>query len=240
MIVVPQSSLEIAQLREFSILSSMQKELSVYDSESPDQFQSWQNQAALRELEIPTRLFLKGGAKQTEWIVITGATSAGKTTLIRDLEMQMLPIVHEVARSWLEHQLREGLSLGEARGADHAFRMLVFHLTLETEMRNLQCWTNLQMFLDRGAADSITFHRASGYDPNEIVKELEPYRYRHVFILDPLDFEDDGRRTNNPQRRKFLNYQLEQDYLALGYDVVRVPPLRRPDRVQFILDAVRS
>jgi predicted ATPase len=58
-----------------------------------------------------------------------------------------------------------------------------------------------------------------------------------VFVLDRLPIhrtrmlgpEDDASST-------FLDEWLERDYRALGYDVVRVPPLSPRERVELILD----
>ena len=45
---------------------------------------------------------------ETNWYVITGAPSSGKSSVIRELENLGYRVVHEVARAYIEEELKKG------------------------------------------------------------------------------------------------------------------------------------
>ena len=59
--------------------------------------------------------------RYTHWQVITGAPCSGKTAVIRELENRGFRVVHEVARSFIEAQLKEGKSLTAVKADRLAF-----------------------------------------------------------------------------------------------------------------------
>ncbi|MCO6431966.1 MAG: ATP-binding protein [Deltaproteobacteria bacterium] len=195
----------------------------------------WEGANALMRLSVPPRLMPGYCPVITNWVVLTGATCAGKTTTIKALEAAGFNVVHEVARSFVEQEIKQGRSVREIRADDHWYRQKVFSLTLEEEL-NLMPRASELIFFDRSAADSLAFHRGSGYDPHEILQQLQPYRYAHIFHLNPLPFVSDGLRTANEPRRQFLDAAMERDYRALGYQPIRVPYLTVQQRIDFILE----
>jgi predicted ATPase len=54
-------------------------------------------------------------AQDTNWYVITGAPSSGKTSVIRELEGLGYRVVHEVARAYTEEELKKGRKLDEIK-----------------------------------------------------------------------------------------------------------------------------
>jgi predicted ATPase len=81
----------------------------------------------------------------------------------------------------------------------------------------------------------ITFFRANGLNPNDVLLESTLYQYKSVFILDPLPLQQDGVRAEDEATSDFLDEWLEKDYTALGYSVFRVPVMPIEDRLRFIL-----
>lgn len=197
----------------------------------------WESEKARIRLKVPPALLPDHCPVLTRWVVLTGAPCAGKTTLIKALERSGYNVVHEASRDYQEAECRAGRTIDEIRANDHAFRHHVFKLALDREIAQLSRGHEL-LFFDRSAVDSLTFHRASGYDPHEILSRLESYRYHKVFQCVSLPFDNDGFRTTNEDRRTFLEATFERDYRALGYNPIRIPFMTVQERVEMILREV--
>jgi predicted ATPase len=59
--------------------------------------------------------------RYTNWYVITGAPSSGKTSVICDLEKLGYRVVHEVARAYLDEQLQKGKRLKQIKADSLSF-----------------------------------------------------------------------------------------------------------------------
>jgi predicted ATPase len=170
---------------------------------------------------------------QTRWHVLTGAACSGKTTLLNALAENGYHVIPESARFYFEREMAHGHTLEEIRRDGAALQRGIASLQLEYEREFPEDRT---AFLDRAFPDSLTFFRAYGLDPNEILPECFHRRYLRIFILDRLPFHRS--RTLGPEddaTSDFLDEWLERDYAALGYDVVRVPVLPPAERLPFIL-----
>jgi predicted ATPase len=95
------------------------------------------------------------------------------------------------------------------------------------------------LFVDRGLPDCFAFFRLAGVDPNDYLAACFHHQYAGVFLLDPLEFERDGTRMENDAIiAPYLEAWHTRDYLAMGYDVVRVPVLPPPERLAYVLERV--
>lgn len=197
----------------------------------------WESELARIRLDVPKRLVPPHCPVITNWVAITGATCAGKSTTIEALAARGYKVVREVARAYTEGELDKGRDIEDVRRDDHTYRRTVFDLTREAE-KSLFPRAHELIFFDRTAIDCLSFHRASGYDAHEILRGLESYRFGHVFHLNALPFENDRIRTHCEDRRLFLDAALERDYRALQYRATRVPRLSVENRVDFILSAL--
>ena len=72
-------------------------------------------------------------------------------------------------------------------------------------------------------------------DPNKIVLDCLKYRYASVFILDRLPYQQDGIRAGDDKYAEYFDAWIPRDYIALGYDPVRVPVLPLEGRLEFVL-----
>jgi predicted ATPase len=170
---------------------------------------------------------------QTNWHVITGAQSCGKTTMIDQLAEKGYQIVPEAGREYFEREMAKGLTTDE---------ILEDKVTLTCCLKDIQLeiagglQPNQVTFLDRALPDCVTFYRiTTGLNLNDIVAECFHHRYASVFVLDRLPIQQDGLRIEDVELAVFLDEWLVRDYSALGYHVVRVPVLSIEDRLAFIL-----
>ncbi|MGD2166253.1 MAG: ATP-binding protein [Anaerolineae bacterium] len=185
-------------------------------------------------VELDPRLLATPFAVQTNWHVITGAASCGKTTLLSMLAAQGFWTVAETARSRIERELAKGQPLADTLRLATAQRAIhETPLQAEGGLRAMDV-----VFFDRGLPDCLYFWRLAGLDPNAILPECFRRRYASVFILDRLLLQLDGARVNDDVHTDLLDDGLVRVYGALGYDVVRVPVLSRQDRVPFILEGL--
>jgi predicted ATPase len=173
---------------------------------------------------------------QTNWHVITGAPCCGKTTLIQQLAHNGFQTVAETARQYFEDEMAKGRTLKEIRADDVSLQrqLMGVQLRLERELRASDV-----LFLDRGLPDSLAFYRVFGLDPNECLAECFHHRYASVFVLDRLPVRRSA--TLGPEDEataRFLDDWHPRDYAALGYDVVRVPPLSPHERLVFVLESL--
>jgi predicted ATPase len=185
-----------------------------------------------RAIELDPDLLATPFAVQTNWHVITGAASCGKTTLIDLLAEKGFQTVPEVARQYIERELARGRTLDEIFGNEADERAMTdMRRRIEHGLRASDV-----LFLDRALPDYLWFWRIFGLSPNELLPECFHHRYASVFILDRLPFQEDRARIEDDNYTVLLDEALVRDYSALGYDVVRVPVLPPQERLAFVLE----
>jgi predicted ATPase len=170
---------------------------------------------------------------QTNWHVITGAPSCGKTTLIDQLADKGFQTVPETAHLYIEREMTSGRTIHEIlkNRVDLQWILIDLQLGIEHELR-----ADEVTFLDRALPDCLAFNRFVGLNPNEFLSECFHHRYASVFILDPLPFQENGVRNDDATMVGYLDEWIARDYRALGYRVVRVPVLAPQERLAFVLE----
>lgn len=166
----------------------------------------------------------------TNWIVITGAPSAGKSSVLRYLAELGYTTTPEVARVCVESQDK---AVTDIRSNEALFQRMVTKKKLELEASLNK---GEQVFLDRGMPDSVTYYRVAGLDPNEAVNDCLRFRYKKIFLFERLVLHDDGVRNEDDETSEFIQKWLEADYYSLGYEVVSVPIMSIKLRAEFILN----
>jgi predicted ATPase len=170
---------------------------------------------------------------QTNWHVITGAVSSGKSTLTDQLADRGFRTVPETGRLYIEREIAKGRTIDEIRENMAAIQIAIKDMQLEIE-HGLRA--DDLLFLDGAIPGSLAWYRAFGLNPNEILPECFHHRYASVFILDLLPFQEDGARDDNADKVGYLDAWLTRDYSALGYSVVRVPVLPIQEQLAFVLE----
>ncbi len=186
-----------------------------------------------RTTELDQDLLSTPFGVQTNWHVITGAPSCGKTTLINLLARKGFQTVPESARLYMEREAARGRTLDEihANAASLQRGIKEMQLGIERGLRTIDL-----AFLDGAFPGSLAWYRVFGLNPNEILPECFYHRYATVFILDQLPLELNGFRFDGAAHTDFLDEWHTRDYSALGYHVVRVPVLPPEERLTFVLE----
>ena len=198
------------------------------DGEMPDN-----HQENFRSTELDSDLLSTPFRVQTNWHVITGAPSCGKTTLIDQLADKGFKTVLETAHLYIEREMALGRKISEIleNRVDLQGILIEMQLGIEHELQ-----ANEVTFLDRALPDYLAFNRYVGLNPNGMLSECFCHRYASVFILDPLPFQENGVRDDDSAVVDYLDEWLARDYSALGYLVVRVPVLAPHERLAFVLE----
>jgi predicted ATPase len=183
--------------------------------------------------ELDPHLLLTPFGVQTNWHVITGAPSCGKTTLIDLLADKGFQTVPEGARHYMEREIARGRSIDEIHANAVALQRDIKDMQLRIE-RGLRAIDFA--FLDRAVPDCLAWHRIFRLNPNEILPDCFQHRYASVFILDRLPLHLNGLRFKDEAIAGFLDEWHTRDYNTLGYRVVRVPVLTPEERLAFVLD----
>jgi predicted ATPase len=170
--------------------------------------------------------------RPTNWYVFTGAPCSGKTSVIAELERRGFRVVHEVARAYINRELRKGNRLEQIK-AD----ALIFERHILTEKLNIEAALSEDeiVFLDRAVPDSIAYFQLEGLDDAEPLKKSRIVRYKKIFLFEPLAFLRDAVRSEDDKLADRLNRLTEESYRRLNYKILRVPILPIDKRADFIL-----
>lgn len=160
----------------------------------------------------------------SKFVVFTGTTVSGKTSVLNGLGVAYEP---EVARVYIERELAKGRCKEEIRSDEGEFQRGLVATKQEIEAAAPK---QAPHFFDRALPDSITYYRAAGLDPSPVLACCFAVRYALILHFDPLPdsvvqsvMEHDPVRTEDPKTRALLDEWLFRDYTALGYTPVRVP-----------------
>lgn len=169
---------------------------------------------------------------ETNWYVVTGAPSSGKTALVRELEKLGYRVIHEMARAYIETQMEQGRTLEEIRADKRSFENWILHAKIGIEAHLPK---DQVIIFDRAVPDSIAYFEVAGLDAKEAIEKSPRNRYKKVFLLDRLPYEVDHARIEDSQIAIRLHQSLEQSYKMLGYEVTRIGVMPVEDRLELVL-----
>ena len=188
-----------------------------------------------RFTELDADLLRTPFKEQTNWHVITGIVSSGKSTLIEQIAEQGFKTVPETARRYIDSEVARGRTIDEVRRCPTTLQRGVNEMMLRIE---LGLPVKEMLFLDRAFPDALAFSRVNGVNPNEILADCFHRRYATVFLLERFPVEQDGVRYHDDAAADLIESWHARDYSSLGYQVVRVPVLAPDERLAFVLDTL--
>lgn len=171
---------------------------------------------------------------QTNWYVITGGPSSGKSTVIRALKDMGYKTTIELARHYIDLQRMNGRSTEEIRANQRQFQHKVLNLQIDLERR---LDPKEQIFFDRALPDEVAYYEYFKLEPDEkLVEYLQTASYKKIFIMDLLPLDSDYARTEDREAQLDLHNRIIDVYKKRGESIVFVPVLPVKERVKFVLD----
>lgn len=168
-------------------------------------------------------------------IVISGAPSSGKSTLIAMLNEIGYAVLPELA----EIVINEGELLPWLPHARDGFQDSLFARQFEREEQFAA--VSGSVFLDRGLFDGEAYSECEGLNNENLYRFISGQRYRLMLLLEPLPvFERTAVRRDDPALVARLTEALERTYRKHGITVVRVPVLPPQERLEFVLAEARK
>ena len=170
---------------------------------------------------------------QTNWYVITGGPSSGKTTTVNLLKAKGYKTTVEHARHYLDTKRNSGKTVEEVRKHQAEFQLAILDMQIEQE-KSLS--PDDVIFLDRAIPDALAYYRFLNLPEDETLLEaLRTVSYKKIFILDCLPFVKDYARTEDEVAQKKIQALLAEVYESLPFPVIYVPVLQPEERFDFIL-----
>ena len=170
---------------------------------------------------------------ETNWYVITGGPSSGKTTTINMLQEKGYKTTIEHARHYIDTMRTEGETVEEMRNNKQKFQLGILDMQIEQEAS-----INPEdvVFLDRAIPDALAYYRFLGLEVDQLLtKALQSVNYKKTFILDRLPLINDYARLESQQDQIKIHNLITEVYISLPFPVVHVPVLKPEERVNFIL-----
>ena len=181
---------------------------------------------------------MNGIIEKTNWYIVTGGPSTGKSKTIDHLAYLGYLIRPEVARILIDDELSKGKTIEQIRGDEKSFEHKILKIKIETEesapKKDLIFW-------ERGLPDSIVYIKRCSGDHNLAVQTSKKRQYKGIFILDLLPkYEKDYARTETSKQAKEIHEALYNCYTELGYKVIRVPVAPISERAKFIIKHIHK
>ena len=201
------------------------------------------------------------GLEQTNWWVVTGGPSTGKTTLLEYLTEIGYKTMPEAARVYIDKERSKGITTEQIRALESDFQEKVLEMKNRIEVETP---SDELIFWDRGnMGDSIAYmtttHVVSSgrvndaglylydYQSGDTIMIAHKKRYKGVFLLDRLpSYKIDYARVENEAKAEEIHARIDKKYRWLGYKPIKVPVFSSDRwvsiqrRAQFVIDHIRS
>jgi predicted ATPase len=173
------------------------------------------------------------------FVVISGCSGGGKSTLLAELARRGYAVIEEPGRRIVQEELAgNGAALPWVDAAAFARRAIAVALADRAAAEQLSGW----VFFDRGLIDAAAALQHVTGDP-----ALERMRLRHqdryhrrVFLTPPWPeiYATDAERRHDLDAALAEYDRLLRVYPSLGYEVITLPKIGISERADFILAAL--
>lgn len=173
------------------------------------------------------------------FVIITGCSGGGKSTLLLGLAGRGYSTVQEPGRRIVQEELdRQGNALPWVDPAAFARR------ALEVAMVDYLTAAQLEgiVFFDRGLIDAAAALQHATAEPAiETVARNYPH-HRQAFVAPPWPeiYANDQERKHSFSQAMGEYERLLGAYKQLGYDLISLPKVSVPERVKFVLAALNN
>ncbi len=174
---------------------------------------------------------------QTNWYVITGAPSSGKTTLINQLAAAGYVIAPEVAREYIEKLLANNYTLEDLHHYNRQLQRGILANVLKRE-RRLQ--RNQLIFFDRGATDSLGYFHYYHLNTSQITHACQHIQYKKIFYCHQLPIVYDTVRVEDQISAKKIGELIYEAYASHGYQLIELPAIPVEQRVKIIIEHIEA
>ena len=172
-------------------------------------------------------------------IVISGGPSAGKTSIIRELEKQGHHCIPEISREIILEAQRKGIDQLFLHNPIKFSELLLEGR--ETQFLETHNTKHNISFFDRGIPDISAYMDYSNTEyPSIFTEKNQKHKYDTVFLLAPwkdIHVQDRERYEDFETAEEIFTY-LNKTYRGLGYKVIEVPIGTVEERTLFILKEV--
>jgi predicted ATPase len=173
---------------------------------------------------------------KTNWYVITGGPSTGKTTVINMIAKKGYKTTIEHARHYIDTMRIDGETVEDLRNNKRKFQLGVLDMQIEQEA---EIYPKDLVFLDRAIPDAMAYYQFLSLDYDEkLLNAVKNASYKKIFILDRLPFIKDYARVENEDDQKKIHQLIIKVYTSLEMPIVFVPVLPPVERVDFILNNI--
>jgi predicted ATPase len=175
-------------------------------------------------------------AARNYYVVLSGCSGAGKSSLLCELADRGYRVFAEPCRQVIKEQNYIG---GDAIPSKDFYKCI--ELCVSRSMYNMisVAATRSHVFFDRSIVDAVSgLERMKVSVPAHLLKALHTFRYsRKVFIAPPWPemFRNDSERLHTYADAVAEYAALLTTYQRLGHELVFVPKVPVPQRVDFIL-----
>jgi predicted ATPase len=173
------------------------------------------------------------------FVVISGCSGGGKSTLLAELGKRGYAIVEEPGRRIVKEELASGGSaLPWADGAAFARRAIAMALADRASAASLDGW----VFFDRGLIDAAAALEHLTGEPVLAVLARSRPDHRRVFLAPPWPeiYATDAERRHDLTTALAEYSRLLEVYPSLGYEVVILPRVGVAQRADFVLGALNE
>lgn len=170
------------------------------------------------------------------YVVISGCSGGGKSTLLSELAARGYHVVQEPGRQIVKEQTAIN---GDALPWSNLEKFLDLVLSRYIFQFNSQTEQQL-IFFDRGIIDALQLDLSQ---PEYFQRAAQIFRYNPlVFLVPPWEeiFANDGERKHNFESAKKEYHELLIKYKNLGYETVVIPKMPVNERADFILEKLKT
>ncbi|MCP3418363.1 AAA family ATPase [Bradyrhizobium brasilense] len=177
---------------------------------------------------------MKGYLLQNRFVLISGCSGGGKSTLLAELSARGYPVVEEPGRRIIADQRASGgTALPWVDAAAFLRRAIDVAVNDMTAARAQSGW----VFFDRGLVDAASALEALTCEP-VLHPTCSVHRYhRCVFMTPPWPeiYVTDPERRHGFEAAMAEYRRLMETLPALGYDVIHLPKVSPSARADFVL-----